>query len=117
MLVVAVVVAEREFAKIRPLFAEIACPLSPGCCGARSQLYLWHIITFQLVRSAEIQDRYGKSRFFELLKTSETTGRPGPPYHRCLQRCVVVVVVVVATTTERFFVVADNGMLSLSLTD
>ena len=37
--------------------------------------------------------------------------------HRCLQRCVVVVVVVVATTTERFFVVADNEMLSLSLTD
>ena len=51
VLVVAAVVAERGIAKIRPLFAEIACPLYSGCCGARSQLYFHHIIVSQLVDS------------------------------------------------------------------
>ena len=40
MLVVAVVVAEREFAKIRPLFAEIACPLFRMLWSAISALFL-----------------------------------------------------------------------------
>ena len=33
----------------------MARPVRFGCCGARSQLSFYHIITFKLVRSGEIE--------------------------------------------------------------
>ena len=49
-----VVAAGHKIPKLK-FVAFMVRPVHFGCCGARSQLSFYHIMTFQLVRSGEIE--------------------------------------------------------------